>query len=257
MTYLRAEKLDLAYGTRRVVEELDLEIPERSFTAIVGPNACGKSTTLRALVRLLRPQGGEVLLDDRPLRSWASKAVARVLGFLPQGTITPDGIRVEGLVRRGRYAHQGALGTWAARDDAVVAEAMAAAGVTELATRTVGELSGGQRQRVWIAMVLAQETPYLLLDEPTTFLDIAHQFELLRLLRRLVDEGRTVVVVLHDLNQACRFADYVVAMHEGQVVASGPPVEVIDAALVEKVFGLPCIVVPDPITGTPMVVAYA
>ena len=254
---LRAEALDLGYGERRVVEGLDLEIPDRAFTAIVGPNACGKSTILRSLVRLLGPRAGEVLLDDRPLGSWRSKPVARELGFLPQGTVTPDGIRVEGLVRRGRYAHQSALGTWTAEDNVAVAAAMADAGVEELAERPVAELSGGQRQRVWVAMVLAQQTPYLLLDEPTTFLDIAHQHELLRLLRGLVDDGRTVVAVLHDLNQACRFADRVVALRDGRVVAAGAPAEVVDARLVEDVFGLPCDVVPDPVTGTPMVVPHA
>jgi iron complex transport system ATP-binding protein len=257
MVRLRTEGLALAYGERRVVEDLDLAIPERELTAIVGPNACGKSTTLRALVRLLRPDAGAVLLDGRPVGEWRAKAVARELGFLPQGTTAPDGIRVETLVRRGRYARQSLLGTWSPADDTAVAEAMAAAGVDDLGGRPVAELSGGQRQRVWVAMVLAQETPYLLLDEPTTFLDIAHQYELLRLLRRLVDDGRTVVAVLHDLNQACRFADHVVAMRDGRVVASGRPAEIVTADLVEAVFGLACEVLPDPVTGTPMVVPHA
>ncbi|MDN5745614.1 MAG: ABC transporter ATP-binding protein [Nocardioidaceae bacterium] len=256
MRRLHTERLSLGYGGSPVVADLDLAIPDGAFTAIVGPNACGKSTTLRALVRLLRADGGTVLLDGTDLAGWRPKAVARELGFLPQGTMTPQGIRVVGLVRRGRYARQSVLGTWSPVDDAAVTSAMEAAGVTDLADRVVTELSGGQRQRVWIAMVLAQETPYLLLDEPTTFLDIAHQYELLRLLRRLVDEGRTVVAVLHDINQACRFADHVVAMREGRVVASGPPSAVVTAAIVAEVFGLASDVVPDPLTGTPMVVPH-
>ncbi|KAB2812021.1 ABC transporter ATP-binding protein [Pimelobacter simplex] len=257
MSRLRTEGLRLGYGERTVVEHLDLTVPDGVFTAIVGPNACGKSTLLRSLVRLLKPEAGSVVLDGRTIATWRPKAVARELGFLPQGTTTPDGIRVVGLVRRGRYARQPAIGTWTRADDAAVAAALDAAGVADLAERRVSALSGGQRQRVWIAMVLAQETPYLLLDEPTTFLDIAHQYELLRLLRRLVDDGRTVVAVLHDLNQACRFADHVVAMRDGAVVAAGAPAEVVDAELVEQVFGLACDVVPDPITGTPMIVPHA
>lgn len=257
MTRLRTEGLRLGYGDRTVVERLDLTVPDGAFTAIVGPNACGKSTLLRSLVRLLRPEEGSVLLDGRSIATWRPKAVARELGFLPQGTTTPDGIRVIGLVRRGRYARQSAVGTWTRADDAAVGVAMAAAGIADLADRRVVELSGGQRQRVWVAMVLAQETPYLLLDEPTTFLDIAHQYELLRLLRRLVDDGRTVVAVLHDLNQAARFADHVVAVRDGRVVAAGPPADVVTAPIVEEVFGLPCEVVPDPVTGTPMVVPHA
>jgi len=254
MTELRARDLSLGYGDRQVVTGLDLTIPEGAFTAVVGPNACGKSTLLRALVRLLRPRGGVVELDGRDLQRLRSRHVARELGFLPQGVEAPEGIRVAQLVRRGRYAHQSVLGTWGPGDERAVVGAMAAAGVTDLAERGVEHLSGGQRQRVWIAMVLAQETPYLLLDEPTTFLDIAHQYELLRLLARLRDEGRTVVAVLHDLNQATRFADHVVAMRDGRVVATGAPSDVVTATLVEEVFGLPCLVVPDPVAGSPMVV---
>ena len=254
MTRLQARDLTLGYGDRLVVDGLDLAVPHHAFTAVVGPNACGKSTLLRALVRLLPARSGGVELDGRAITEWRSKDVAREVGFLPQATVAPEGIRVEALVRRGRYAHQSILGAWRPADDEAVARAMEAAGVAPLAGRLVAELSGGQRQRVWVAMVLAQETPYLLLDEPTTFLDIAHQYELLRLLRRLVDEGRTVVVVLHDLNQACRFADHVVAMREGRVVASGAPSEVVTAELVHDVFDMDCVVVPDPVTGTPMVV---
>lgn len=254
MNRLRARGLSLGYGDRLVVEGLDLEIPHGALTAIVGPNACGKSTLLRSLVRLQPPRAGAVELDGRPVATWKAKEVARELGFLPQTALAPEGIRVEALVRRGRYAHQSVLGGWTPTDVDAVDRAMASAGVSDLADRLLTELSGGQRQRVWIAMVLAQETPYLLLDEPTTFLDIAHQYELLRLLRDLVDNGRTVVVVLHDLNQAARFADHVVAMREGRVVAHGAPADVVTADVVEQVFGMQAVVVPDPVAGTPMVV---
>lgn len=254
MNRLRARGLSLGYGDRLVVEGLDLEIPHGALTAIVGPNACGKSTLLRSLVRLQPPRAGAVELDGRAVATWKAKEVARELGFLPQTALAPEGIRVEALVRRGRYAHQSVLGGWTPTDVDAVDRAMASAGVSDLADRLLTELSGGQRQRVWIAMVLAQETPYLLLDEPTTFLDIAHQYELLRLLRDLVDNGRTVVVVLHDLNQAARFADHVVAMREGRVVAHGAPADVVTADVVEQVFGMQAVVVPDPVAGTPMVV---
>ncbi|TYL51394.1 ABC transporter ATP-binding protein [Nocardioides sp. BGMRC 2183] len=256
MNRLRAHGLSLGYGDRLVVEDLDLEVPHGVFTAIVGPNACGKSTLLRSLVRLQPIRAGAVDLDGRPVTSWRAKEVARELGFLPQTMVSPEGIRVEALVRRGRFAHQGMLGIWNPSDELAVADAMESAGVTDLADRPVAELSGGQRQRVWIAMVLAQQTPYLLLDEPTTFLDIAHQYDLLRLLRRQVTDGRTVVVVLHDLNQACRFADHMVAMRDGRVIASGAPADIVTAELVDDVFGLACAVVPDPLTGTPMVVPH-
>lgn len=254
MTRLQARDLNLGYGDHLVVQGLDLIVPEGSFTAVVGPNACGKSTLLRALVRLLPPRSGAVELDGRTIKDWRSKDFAREIAFLPQSTVTPEGIRVEALVRRGRYAHQSVLGSWRPADEDAVTRAMHAAGVEALADRPVEELSGGQRQRVWIAMVLAQETPYLLLDEPTTFLDIAHQYDLLRLLRRLVDDGRTVVAVLHDLNQACRFADHIVAMCEGKIVGSGPPSEVVTVDMVRDVFDMGCIVMPDPVVGTPMIV---
>ncbi|WP_110181094.1 ABC transporter ATP-binding protein [Nocardioides solisilvae] len=256
MTRLQAHDLTLGYADRTVSAGLSLAVPDRAFTAIVGANACGKSTMLRALVRLLQPRAGRVELDGTDVRRLRPRAVARELGFLPQGLVPPEGIRVEALVRRGRYPHQSLLAAWTPDDQGAVDAAMVAAGVEELAERQVEELSGGQAQRVWIAMVLAQETPYLLLDEPTTFLDIAHQYELLRLLARLRDEGRTVVAVLHDINQACRFADHVVAMKAGRVVAEGAPSDVVDAALVEEVFGLTCAVVPDPVAGTPMVVPH-
>ncbi|MCM2389690.1 ABC transporter ATP-binding protein [Streptomyces sp. CWNU-1] len=245
------------YARRPVSEHLDLRIPEGSFTAIIGPNACGKSTLLRAVARLLAPTAGQVLLDGRSIAEYRSKEVARRLGLLPQTSLAPDGISVAELVSRGRYPHQKITRQWTSDDERAVAEAMAATSVTELSGRLVDELSGGQRQRVWVAMVLAQQTPLLLLDEPTTFLDIAHQIELLELFTDLHRSGHTLVAVLHDLNHAARYATHLVAMRDGRVIAEGPPAEVMTADLVHEVFELPCRVVPDPETGTPMVVPLA
>ncbi|MFD9889366.1 ABC transporter ATP-binding protein [Amycolatopsis sp. NPDC059027] len=251
---LVARELTLRYGERVVSTRLSLDIPDGAFTAIVGPNACGKSTLLRAFVRLLRPAEGAVRFDDREVGAYPTKALARELGFLPQDPVAPENIRVRQLVARGRFPHQSLLAAWSEVDERAVTGAMEAAGVADLAGRGVHELSGGQRQRVWIAMVLAQETPYLLLDEPTSFLDITHQYQLLALLARLRDEGRTIVAVLHDINQACRYADHLVAMKDGRVVAEGAASSIVDEALLKEVFDLPCVVVPDPVTGTPMVV---
>ncbi|MEE1748586.1 MULTISPECIES: ABC transporter ATP-binding protein [unclassified Streptomyces] len=251
---LTAREITLRYGDRTVATRLSLDVPDGAFTAVVGPNGCGKSTLLSALVRLLRPDSGQVELDGRELGGYATKALAKKLGFLPQDPLAPDDIKVRQLVGRGRFPHQSMLALWSREDETAVDEAMAAAGVQDLADRPVQELSGGQRQRVWMAMVLAQQTPYLLLDEPTSFLDITHQYQLLGLLARLRNEGRTVVAVLHDINQACRFADHLVAMKDGRVVAEGDPGNIVDAALIKDVFDLPSVIVPDPVTGTPMVV---
>ncbi|MFJ4803216.1 ABC transporter ATP-binding protein [Streptomyces murinus] len=251
---LTAREITLRYGDRVVATRLSLDIPDGAFTAIVGPNACGKSTLLRAFVRLLRPAEGQVELDGREVGSYPSKELARQVGSLPQDPLAPDDVKVRQLVARGRFPHQSLLSLWSESDERAVTEAMAAAGVTELAGRPVQELSGGQRQRVWIAMALAQQTPYLLLDEPTSFLDITHQYQLLRLLAQLRDQGRTVIAVLHDINQACRFADHLVAMRDGRVVAEGRPADIVDAALIKDVFDLPSVIVPDPVAATPMVV---
>ncbi|ORL38634.1 iron-dicitrate transporter ATP-binding subunit, partial [Prescottella equi] len=234
---------------------LDVEIPDGGFTVIVGPNACGKSTLLRGLARLLTPQSGSVLLDGRAISSYPAKEVARRLGLLPQTSIAPDGITVADLVARGRYPHQKLLRQWSGEDEDAVVGAMAATRVTELSARLVDELSGGQRQRVWVAMVLAQQTPLVLLDEPTTFLDIAHQIELLELCRELNEtSGRTLVAVLHDLNHACRYASHIIAMKEGAIVAEGAPSDIVTEHLVEDVFGLPCRIIDDPVTHTPLVI---
>ncbi|UKJ63078.1 ABC transporter ATP-binding protein [Cellulosimicrobium cellulans] len=252
---LRAEGITVGYDDRVISSDLDVSIPDGSFTVIVGPNACGKSTLLRALSRLLKPSRGQVVLDGRSISSIPAKEVARRLGLLPQTSIAPEGITVADLVARGRYPHQKLLRQWSREDEAAVVGALAATGTTELSGRLVDELSGGQRQRVWVAMVLAQETPLLLLDEPTTFLDIAHQIELLELCADLNrDRGHTLVAVLHDLNHACRYATHLIAMKDGAVVAEGAPADVVTAALVEDVFGLPCRIIPDPVTGTPLVV---
>lgn len=258
MTRLRGEGLTLAYDDRTVVDGLDVTIPDGSFTVVVGPNACGKSTMLRALARMLKPRSGRVVLDGEAIQSLPSKEVARRLGLLPQSSIAPDAITVADLVARGRYPHQKLLRQWSRDDEAAVKAAMEATRVGDLADRAVDELSGGQRQRVWLAMALAQETPLLLLDEPTTFLDITHQIEVLDLCAELHEEqGRTLVAVLHDLNHACRYATHLIAMADGAIVAEGDPQEIVDADLVERVFGLRCRVVDDPETGTPLVVPAA
>jgi len=252
---LSAENLSLAYEGRVVVDGLDLDIPAGRVTAIVGPNACGKSTLLRGLSRLLPPASGAVLLDGADIHGLPTKRVAQRLGLLPQTPTAPDGITVADLVSRGRYPHQGWFRRWTAEDDEAVAEAMTATAIADLADRPVDELSGGQRQRVWIAMALAQRTDILLLDEPTTFLDISHQLEVLDLLLDLnAARGTTVVMVLHDLNLATRYAGHLIAMRSGAVVAAGDPSGVVTAELVREVFGVESVVAADPVTGTPLVV---
>lgn len=251
---LHADNVTLRYDERTISRNLSVAVPDGSFTVIVGPNACGKSTLLRALSRLLVPAAGQVILDGRSISDLAAKDVARRLGLLPQSSIAPEGITVADLVARGRYPHQSFFRQWSKADEEAVIAAMDATRVTDLSGRPVDELSGGQRQRVWIAMVLAQETPILLLDEPTTFLDIAHQIELMELLADLNRQGRTVVAVLHDLNHACRYASHLIAMKDGAIVAEGRPSAIVTEQLVEDVFGLPSVIIADPVSGTPLIV---
>ncbi|MCC3268506.1 ABC transporter ATP-binding protein [Arthrobacter gengyunqii] len=252
---LSAQDLVLSYGERVVVDGLSVTLPAGRITIIVGANACGKSTLLRGLSRLLKPAGGTVLLGGRDIHSRPAREVARTLGLLPQTPTAPDGITVADLVGRGRYPHQGWFRQWTPDDDAAVAAALEATGTLDLAERNVDELSGGQRQRVWIAMALAQETQILLLDEPTTFLDVTHQIEVLDLVTDLNRRaGTTVAIVLHDLNLAARYADHLIAMKSGAIVAQGAPADVVTEDLVRDVFGLESRVIEDPVSGTPMVV---
>ncbi|BBG03499.1 MULTISPECIES: ABC transporter ATP-binding protein [Pseudonocardia] len=252
---LRAEHLRLAYDRREVVEDLSIDVPTGAVTMIIGPNGCGKSTLLRALARLLTPVGGTVYLDDRDITEVPNREVATVLGILPQSPVAPDGITVTDLVSRGRYPHQGWFRKWNAEDDEAVAHALAVTSTGELADRPVDQLSGGQRQRVWIAMALAQRTDLLLLDEPTTYLDLANQVELLDLLTDLNRRSRTTIaVVLHDLNLACRYADHLVAMRAGSIMAEGPPSEIITSEMIKEVFRMDADILRDPVSGTPMIV---
>lgn len=251
---LAARGATIAYEHHVVSRDLDVEIPAGVFTAIVGPNACGKSTLLRALARLHRPTRGAVLLDGADIARLGTKEVARRVGLLPQSAVVPSGMLVRDLVARGRFPHQGLFRQWSRQDRDAVEEAMEMVGVTDLASRPADELSGGQRQRVWIALALAQGTETILLDEPTTFLDLAHQVDILQLCRRLNADGRTVVAVLHDLNQAARCAGHMIVMHEGRVRVTGSPHQILTEDLVEEVFGLQVVIAPDPVTGAPMVV---
>jgi len=254
-TTLRGEDLSLGYGGFEVVNALSVSIAPGKVTVIVGPNACGKSTLLRAMARLLKPTHGTVLLDGTSIHRLSTRDVATKLGILPQSPIAPEGITVADLVGRGRYPHQGWFRTWTEADRIAVDGALEATGTLDLADRPVDELSGGQRQRVWIAMTLAQGTDLMLLDEPTTYLDLAHQVDVLDLLVDLNQrEGRTIVLVLHDLNHACRYAHHLIAMRGGAIVAEGSPDAIVTAELITDVFGLPCQIITDPVSQTPMVV---
>jgi iron complex transport system ATP-binding protein len=250
---LSVDTLTLGYGDRTVISGLSLDVAAGQVTAIVGANACGKSTLLRSMSRLLPPRKGQVLLDGKQVHRLPAKALARTLGLLPQSPIAPEGITVGDLVGRGRTPHQGVFSRWSQGDDVAVAAALDATGTADLVDRPVDELSGGQRQRVWIAMALAQETDLLLLDEPTTFLDVSHQVEVLDLLTDLNrSRGTTVVMVLHDLNLAARYADHLVALAAGTVHAAGSPAEVLTEETVQAVFGLESLVITDPTSGKPL-----
>jgi iron complex transport system ATP-binding protein len=251
---LSADAISLAYDERVIVARLSVVIPDGAITVIVGANACGKSTLLRGLARLLKPQQGTVLLDGEDIHRLPTRDVATRLGILPQQPIAPEGITVSDLVARGRHPHQRWFRQYSQEDEDAITAALVATATDDLADRTVDELSGGQRQRVWIALTLAQGTPLMLLDEPTTFLDLAHQVEVLDLLAQLNEsEGRTIVMVLHDLNLACRYAHHLIAMRDGAIVAAGAPRQIVDTDLVASVFDLDARVIDDPLTGTPLV----
>ncbi|WP_296250727.1 ABC transporter ATP-binding protein [Pseudomonas sp. UBA4194] len=250
---LSAHALSLGYGQTTIIEQLSLTIPARQVTAIVGPNGCGKSTLLAGLCRLHKPSQGAVLLDGKAITRLPTRTVAQRLALLPQDATAPDGLTVHELVRFGRQPHQGALRQWSMEDQRIVDAAIAAADLQGLAQRPLESMSGGQRQRAWIAMAIAQATPLLLLDEPTSALDLGHQIEVFELIRNLATAGKTVVMVVHDLSSACRYADHLVAMYDGQIVAEGPPRDVVTSELVERLYGVKCELLRDPHSGTPII----
>ncbi|NEW42907.1 ABC transporter ATP-binding protein [Nocardia cyriacigeorgica] len=252
---LAADGVTLGYGERVIVDGLSLDIAPGVITTVIGPNGCGKSTLLRSLGRLLKPSNGQVLLDGKAISSMKTKDVARIVGMLPQTPVAPEGLTVADLVSRGRHPHQSWIRQWSATDESEVLAALEQTGIADLADRALDELSGGQRQRAWISMALAQGTDILLLDEPTTYLDLAHSLEVLDLVDQLHDElGRTVVMVLHDLNLAIRYSDQLIVMRDGRIIATGAPADIIDAELLREVFGLEATVLEDPMSGRPMIV---
>ncbi|WJH36577.1 ABC transporter ATP-binding protein [Paenibacillus sp. CC-CFT747] len=257
MTAIRSHQLNLSYGDTAIFQELNVTIPQGEITVFIGGNGCGKSTLLRSLARLLKPQSGQIVLNGSDIATLSTKEVARRLSILPQGPTAPEGLTVLQLVKQGRYPYQSWLQQWSDADESAVRRALTLTGMDVLAERAVDSLSGGQRQRAWIAMTLAQETPVILLDEPTTYLDLAHQIEVLDLLQELNEkENRTIVMVLHDINLACRYAHHLVAIKNGCIWAEGDPSLVVDDELIRQVFELDCQVIPDPLFGTPMVIPY-
>lgn len=251
----QAEDLVAGYDNKTVIHGVDLVIPSNQISVIIGANGCGKSTLLKTLARLIKPISGKIMLDGKPISKFPPKQLARVVGLLPQSPIVPEGISVADLVGRGRFPHQSLLSGWTKKDYEAVAEAMEIMDITEFANHNIDELSGGQRQRVWIAMALAQQTDILFLDEPTTFLDITYQVEILDLLTDLNRKhGTTIVMVLHDINLSARYADHIIALVEGKLVSEGAPSDVITSTMVKDIFGLDCTVVEDPLSGSPLVV---
>jgi len=252
---LQVEQTVAGYDHRAVIHGVDLLIPCNRISVIIGANGCGKSTLLKTMARLIKPVSGKITLDGKPIGKIPPKKLARIIGLLPQSPIVPEGITVADLVGRGRFPHQSLFSGWTRKDYEAVDEAMRMMDITEFANHHIDELSGGQRQRVWIAMALAQQTDILFLDEPTTFLDITYQVEILDLLTDLNRKhGTTIVMVLHDINLSARYADYIFALHEGKLVAEGAPSQVVTCTLVKDIFGLDCSVIADPVSGSPMVV---
>lgn len=250
---IAAKGVDIAYGQRRIVEDLDLEIPQRRFTALIGPNGSGKSTMLHTFAALMKPSGGSILLDGRAITDLSTRDVARRVGVLLQGPVAPEGMTVGDLVRQGRYPHRSLFSRWSQEDQTACEEALMLTGTADFADRTIDSLSGGQRQRAWMAMTLAQQGEVLLLDEPTTYLDLEHQIELMKLITMLVaTHGKTVVAVLHDINQAARYAEHIVVLKDGKVTAAGKPDAVISAETIADVFKVKTVVIRDPIAGTPL-----
>lgn len=257
MSVIHANSLTLSYGKKPVFSNLDLMIPKGKITVFIGSNGCGKSTLLRSLARLLKPQEGSIILDGSDIAKLSSKEVARRLAILPQGPIAPEGLTVHQLVKQGRYPYQSFLQQWSLEDEKMVKNALEVTHMDEFANRSVDSLSGGQRQRAWIAMTLAQNTPTILLDEPTTYLDMTHQIDILDLLYDLNEqENRTIVMVLHDINLACRYAHHIVAVKEGHIYAQGEPENIINEQLIRDVFDMECQVTSDPIFGTPLCIPY-
>ena len=251
----QAEGITAGYDNRTILHDISITIPSNRISIIIGANGCGKSTLLKTMARLIKPTSGQVMLDEKLINKIPPKQLARVLGLLPQSPIVPEGITVADLVGRGRYPHQTFLKGWTKKDYKAVAEAMEIMKITEFAHRNIDELSGGQRQRVWIAMALAQQTDILFLDEPTTYLDITYQVEILDLLTDLNRKyGTTIVMVLHDINLSARYADYIFALHKGRLVAEGEPSKVITSSLIKDIFGLRCTVIRDPVSDSPSVV---
>lgn len=250
---IASDGIDIAYGERRIIEGLDLAIPQRRFTALIGPNGSGKSTLLRTFAALMKPSGGRILLDGKDLNDLSTRDVARKIGVLLQGPVAPEGLTVSDLVRLGRYPHRSLFSRWSVQDQEVCDEALMLTGTTDLSDRALESLSGGQRQRAWIAMTLAQQGEAILLDEPTTYLDLEHQIELMKLINTLVAEhGKTVVAVLHDINQAARYAQHIVILHQGRVMAAGAPDTVISSETIADVFKVNTVVIRDPVAGTPL-----
>lgn len=250
---LHTSQLDIGYAETLIVKDLNLEIPTGKITALVGSNGSGKSTILKAMARLLKPKGGGVMLDGESIHSKSTKEVAKQLAILPQNPTAPDGLTVYELISYGRFPHQKGMGTLTEEDRKVIQWSIEVTGLTQFADRPVDQLSGGQRQRAWIAMAFAQQTDILFLDEPTTFLDMAHQLEVLHLLQKLnEEEGRTIVMVVHDLNHASRFAHHIVAIRSGAVVSEGSPKEVVTQDVLREVFAIEADIVADPRTGVPL-----